>query len=61
MTKSHIPYCPLMSAGNSVEIVCTQENCAWYLKSYKMCSMYVLAHNAALDIQGKTAKKQKSE
>ena len=28
-----IPICPLMSAGNSVEIVCAQEKCAWYLKN----------------------------
>lgn len=55
--KSSIPYCPLMSAGNTIEVVCTQERCAWYLKNYKMCSMYVLAHNAALDIQGKQGKK----
>ena len=44
-----------MSAGNSIEVVCTQERCAWYLRNYKMCSMYVMAHNAALDI----AEKQK--
>ena len=57
MTSKNIPYCPLMSAGNSIEIVCTQERCAWYLKNYKMCSMYVIAHNAALDIAGKQPKK----
>lgn len=55
--KTSIPFCPLMSAGNTIEVVCTQERCAWYLKNYKMCSMYVLAHNAALDIQGKQGKK----
>lgn len=52
-----IPFCPLMSAGNSIEVVCTQERCAWYLKNLKTCSMYVLAHNAALNIQEKQAKK----
>lgn len=57
MANKNIPYCPLMSAGNSVEVVCTQESCAWYLKNYKMCAMYVMAHNAALDIQSKQAKK----
>lgn len=57
MTDNNIPYCPLMSAGNSIEIVCTQERCAWYLKNYKMCSLYVLAHNAALEIQTKQSKK----
>lgn len=54
--KTSMPFCPLMSAGSSVEIVCTQERCAWYLKTYKMCSMYVVAHNAALEIQEKQKK-----
>ncbi len=57
MVEKNIPYCPLMSAGNTIEVVCTQERCAWYLKGYKMCSMHVLAHNAALDIQAKQSKK----
>lgn len=57
MSEKNIPYCPLMSAGNSVEVVCAQERCAWYLKSYKMCSTYVIAHNAALEIQAKQNKK----
>ena len=42
-----------MSAGNDIEIVCAQEKCAWYLKNYKTCSVYLLAHNAALDIKQK--------
>lgn len=57
MAVKNIPYCPLMSAGSSVEVVCTQERCAWYLKAYKMCSMYILAHNAALEIAAKQSKK----
>lgn len=57
MTDKNIPYCPLMSAGNSIEVICTQERCAWYLKSYKTCSMYILAHNAALEIQQKQSGK----
>lgn len=52
-----IQYCPLMSAGQSIEIVCAQERCAWYLRNYKMCAAYILAHNAALDIQEKQNKK----
>ena len=48
-----IPICPLMSAGSSVEIVCAQEKCSWYIKNYKTCSVYLLAHNAALDIKEK--------
>lgn len=57
MTSQSTPYCPLMSAGSSIEVICTQERCAWYLKNYKMCSMYVMAHNAALEIQAKQSKK----
>lgn len=57
MTSKSIPYCPLMSAGSSIEVVCTQERCAWYLKNYKMCSMYIMAHNAALEISAKQSKK----
>lgn len=57
MSSKNIPYCPLMSAGKDIEVVCTQERCAWYLKNYKMCSMYVMAHNAALDISQKQSNK----
>ncbi|MBQ3642362.1 hypothetical protein II906_10640 [bacterium] len=55
---SKIPICPLMSAGNEISVVCSQENCAWYMKNYKTCSVYILAHNAALDIKEKQGKKQ---
>ena len=58
MASSSIPVCPLMSAGNSIEIVCAQEKCAWYIKNYKTCSVYLLAHNAALDIKTKQATSQ---
>lgn len=58
MTENkHIPFCPLMSAGGTKEVVCIQERCAWYLKKYKMCAMYLVAHNAALDIKDKQSKK----
>ena len=58
MSDKNIPFCPLMSAGSDFEKVCIQESCAWYLKNYKICSVYMLAHNAALDVQAKQAKKQ---
>jgi len=57
MADKNIPYCPLMSAGKDIETVCTQDRCAWYLKNYKLCSMHVMAHNAALEIQAKQANK----
>ena len=56
--SNKIPTCPLMSAGNEIPIVCAQENCAWYMKNYKTCSVYILAHNAALDIKEKQKKTQ---
>jgi hypothetical protein len=42
---------PLMSAGQEIQLVCLQESCAWYMKNYKTCAIYILAHNAALDIK----------
>lgn len=52
-----IPFCPLMSAGCDKDRVCMQDHCAWYLKKFKICSVYMLAHNAALNVQAKQAKK----
>jgi hypothetical protein len=46
-----------MSAGNDVGVVCAQETCAWYMKNYKTCSVYLLAHNAVLDIKEKQSRK----
>jgi len=53
MQQGETPICPLMSAGQEVPRICEQEKCAWYLKAYKTCSVYVLAHNAAIDIKTK--------
>lgn len=50
---SDIPVCPLISAGQSTIQICAQESCAWYMKNYKTCAVYILAHNAALDIRQK--------
>ena len=47
--------CPIMSNSND-NILCQQEDCAWYLKNYKSCAMYVLAHDAALNIRAKQLK-----
>ena len=57
MSNNFIPICPLMSAGSTQDIICAQERCAWYMKNYKTCSVYILAHNAALDIKTKQTKK----
>ena len=45
--------CPLMSAGQEIPLNCIDEACAWYYKSYKACSIFILAHNGALEIKQK--------
>jgi len=45
--------CPLLSSGSENPHMCLEEDCAFYLKSYKACSMYVIAYDAALDIKEK--------
>lgn len=47
------PICPLLSSGKEVPQVCEEENCMWYMKPYKTCSVYILGHSAALDIKKK--------
>jgi hypothetical protein len=49
MASKDIPFCPLMSVGTNIDMVCTQERCAWYIPSVKKCSMYMLAYNALLE------------
>jgi len=39
-------------------VLCQQEDCAWYLKNYKSCSIYVIAHDAALNIKAKQQPKK---
>ncbi|MBR1753989.1 hypothetical protein IJ732_04055 [bacterium] len=51
MADKQIPICPLKSAGSEFDIICSQERCAWYIKPFKMCSVYMLGHKAAMDIQ----------
>ena len=48
-----IPFCPLLSAGSDIDKVCTLDRCAWYVPNIKKCSMYMLAHNALLDVTAK--------
>lgn len=58
--QREIPFCPLMSVGANVDMVCTQERCAWYIPSVKKCSMYLLAYNALLDANAKQAAAKKA-
>lgn len=58
-TKKSIPYCPLMSVGKDVDMVCTQDRCAWYVPNIKKCSMYIIAYNALLDANAKQVTKKR--
>ncbi len=51
--RKEIPFCPLMSAGSEVDMVCTQDRCGWYVPSVKKCSMYILGFNALLEANTK--------
>ena len=55
-SKRKIPVCPLLSAGGSIDRICLQENCAWYMQSTKTCVAYVIGHNSVLDIKAKQGK-----
>ena len=55
-TNNQLPLCPLMSAGNEIPVVCLQDRCAWYFKNLKKCAIYILGHNAVLDVKSKTDK-----
>lgn len=50
--------CPLLSSGKDIDMICLKEKCAWYLPAYKSCSIYVTAHDAALNIRSKQAQMQ---
>ena len=54
--RKKIPFCPLMTAGNSDTRVCLQESCAWYIQATKTCAVYIIAHNNLLDIKSKQGK-----
>ena len=46
--------CPLMSSGSGgIDMVCTQQKCAWYVPSVKKCALYLIAYNALLDANQK--------
>lgn len=49
-----LPTCPLLSIGTGgIDMVCTQNKCAWYVPNVKKCAMYMLAYNALLDANQK--------
>ncbi len=58
--SSNLPSCPLMSIGTGIDMVCSQNKCAWYVPSVKKCSVYLLAYDALLSANEKQkAKKTK--
>ena len=46
--KKGIPFCPLMSAGSDVDMVCTQDRCGWYMAQARKCAIYILGFNALI-------------
>ena len=61
MGKNDIPVCPLISIGSGIDMVCSQQKCAWYVPSVQKCSMYLLAYNALLDANQKQKAKQQAQ
>ncbi len=57
--KKEIPFCPLMSAGSDVDMVCTQERCGWYIPTIKKCSIYIMGYNALLDANSRQIPKKR--
>lgn len=57
--RKEIPFCPLMSVGANIDMVCTQERCAWYMASVKKCSMYLIAYNSLLEANSKQIPKKR--
>lgn len=53
--KKEIPFCPLLSVGQNVDMVCTQDRCAWYMPNVKKCSIYLTAYNALLEANARQA------
>ena len=49
------PYCPLLSIGKEVPIVCQEELCMWYVKQLKLCAITVTAYANALNLQAPQA------
>lgn len=46
-----VPVCPLISTRGSVLELCLGEQCAWFIAPVRKCSMYVLGHKGAIDLQ----------
>ena len=57
--KNELPFCPLLSiSANGVDMVCTQDRCAWYMANVKKCSMYIMGYNALMNANDKKKQEQ---
>ena len=52
-----VMFCPLMSIGTGVDMVCIEDRCAWFLPPVKKCAIYMNAYNALLDVTEKQKKR----
>ncbi len=48
-------FCPILSIGTGIDMICTKERCSWYIPSVKKCSMYIMAYNALLSANSRQA------
>ena len=55
---NEIPMCPLVSIGTGIDMVCSQDRCAWYIPNVKKCSVYMLAYDALQNINDRQKAKQ---
>lgn len=51
--QKEILSCPLLSIGTGIDMVCTQEKCAWYMPNVKKCAMYIMGYNSLLEANSK--------
>lgn len=58
MGRNEIPVCPLISIGSGIDMVCSQNKCAWYVPSVQKCSIYLIAYNNLLEANQKQRAKQ---
>lgn len=47
------PYCPLLSIGKELPVLCQEDLCMWYIKQLKLCSITVQAYTDAINLEVK--------
>jgi len=61
MVKKDLPFCPLMSVGSGIDMVCTGDRCSWYMPGVKKCAVYVMAYNAVLEANQRQQEMKKED